>query len=312
MATLVNSSAILATVMDAFKTRVPMLNMLTLDARNDTLKLGQVAYAHVRALPSASTYDATTGYFNGANSTQDLLVDVPVTISTHAHVTLKLSYLKTLADTKFDIALGDCSYVLGKSIVDAALTKGALAANNTYTVTETVANTDYETLGALRAKMNDNDAGNERYGLVNTAVASALDSDPLIASKDYSGQQAGAEGLLRFRNVGGFREILEYPDLPTTANMTGLFFDKRNMVIRAGMPEDVSTLAQQLGFVQTEIMDMQQDPETGLALLMIKHGAPGVLDKYITFATIYGTAAGAQGGSAGTITDKAGVRLITA
>lgn len=313
MATLVNASLILATVLEAFKTKVPALNMLTLDSRADMLKKDQIAYAHVRVLPTASTYDAVTGYFNGANNTQDLFTDIPVTIDTHGHVTLELSYLKTLSDAKFDVSLADAAYVLGKQMIDSALAKAALAANNTYNVIETVANTDYETLGAVRTLMNTNKADSrERYGLVSSAVATALDSDPLIASKDYSGQQAQADGLLTFRNVGGFREIVEYPDLPTTANMTGLFFDKRNMVIRAGMPENVADLAESLGFIQTEVMEIQQDPSTGMALLMIKHGKPGLLNKYITFATLYGSAAGAQGGAAGTKTDKAGVRLITA
>jgi hypothetical protein len=56
----------------------------------------------------------------------------------------------------------------------------------------------------------------------------------------------------------------------------------------------------------------QQDPETGITLLAITHMQPGKLDLFLTVALLYGAAAGAQGGDAGTITDKAGYRLVSA
>jgi hypothetical protein len=313
MATLANASLILATTLEAFKTRVPAMSFLTIDASADMMKLNQVAYAHIRSLPTASTYHATNGYTNGANDQSGLLTDVPVTMSEHAHVTLKLDYLSGLTDEKIDMAFGDAAFVLAKQMVDFALTKAALAANTTYNEVETVANTDLDTLSKIRQQMNTNKAdSSRRYGLVSSAVASKLNADPLIASKDYSGAQAAGEGLLSFNNVGGFKQILEYPDLPTTANMTGLFFDPRLMAVRMAIPKNTLELAASLGFVQSEVWEIQQDPETGIALLMIKHGMPGVLDKYISFVSLYGASAGAQGGSAGTITDKAGCRLITA
>jgi len=147
--------------------------------------------------------------------------------------------------------------------------------------------------------------------LVSTDVAAMLDTDPMIASKDYHGQQGGGEGLLTFNNVGGFKQIMEYPDLPTTATLKGLFFDPRLMVVKTALPQTTTALAASMGFAQTEVVDVQTDPSTGITLMMIKHTKPGTLDKFITFVMLYGSAAGAQGGSAGTITDKAGVRLIT-
>lgn len=313
MATLTNGSTILATTLAAFKTKVPMLSMITLDARADELKLNQAAIAHVRTLPSASTYDSTTGYYNGSNSTQGLMTDVPITVDTHAHVTLELNYLKTLSDQKIDAALEDAAFVLGKQILDSVLTKAALAANNTYTVTETIANTAKSTLNKVRVVMNNNKADTEeRFGLVSTAASSSLDNDTTISSGDYYNQRSGAGSSLVWSNLCGFTEIREYNSLPTTANMSGLFFDRRNMIVRMGLPVNSFELAASLGFMQTEVWDVQQDPQTGIALICIKHSQPGTLNRFITFAAVYGSAAGAQGGSAGAITDKAGCRLVTA
>jgi len=312
MATLTNTPIVLATTLAAFTTRVPALNMLSLDATADEMVLDQQAIAHIRSLPTAGTYDSSTGYFNGANDQAGLLTDVPVTMNTHAHVTLSLNYLATLGDQKIDMALEDAAYVLGKQIVDSVLAKAAAAANVTYNEIETVANTDLDTLRKIRTQMNTNKADPlNRFGLVSSAVAAKLDTDPMIVSKDYHGQQSGGEGLLRFQNVGGFREILEYPDLPTTATLQGIFFDPRLMVVKTALPKTTVELAASMGFAQTEVLDRQTDPNSGITLMMIKHTKPGTLDKFISFVMLYGSAAGAQGGSAGTLTDKAGVRLIT-
>lgn len=312
MATLTNTPVVLATTLAAFMTRVPQLSMLSLDTSADEMVLDQQAIAHIRTLPSIAAYDSSAGYFNGANDQSGLLTDVPVTMDQHKHVTLSLNYLATLGDQKVDMELSDAAYVLGKAVVDSVLAKAATAANTTYTVTETEANTDLDTLRSVRKLMNTNKADPlNRFGLVSSGFAGKLDTDPLIVSKDYHGQQGGGEGLLRFTNVGGFREIHEYPDLPTTANLSGLFFDRRLMVAKTAIPKTTVALAASLGFAQTEVLDVQSDPGTGLTLLMIKHTKPGTLDKYISFVMLWGSAAGTQGGSAGTLTDKAGVRVIT-
>ena len=312
MATLLNTPIVLRQTLAAFKTRVPALNMLSLDATADEMKLGTQAIAHIRALPTIGTYDSSTGYFNDANDQAGLLTDVPVTVDQHKHVTISLNYLATLGDDKIDMEFADAGYVLAKAIVDSVLTKAAAAANVTYNEIETIANTDLDTLRKIRTQMNTNKADPlRRYGLVSTAAAQKLDTDPMIVSKDYHGQQSGGEGLLRFQNVGGFREILEYPDLPTTATLQGLFFDPRLMVVKTALPQTTVELAASMGFAQTEVLDRQTDPDTGITLMMIKHTKPGTLDKFISFVMLWGSAAGAQGGSAGDLTDKAGVRLIT-
>ena len=302
---------LLATTLGAFKKRVPMLDFISLDSRADYIKKGQTATAHVRTLPTAGAY-GDDGYFSNTNDAQSLLVDVPVVMDQHTHVTLKLDHLAALSDQKIDIAMEDAAYVLGKTVMDFALTKAALAANLSFTETEAVASTTKETLSKVRAKMNTNGAAPVRYGLVNGAVATELDNDPLITSGDYYGQRSAANGYLEWQNLCGFARIQEYTDLPTTVNMTGLFFDQRAIIARTAVPLDATALAGQLGIPTVASTTVQQDAETGIALMAIMHQQPGTLDLFMTLTLLYGAAAGKQAGSAGTICDKAGVRLISA
>jgi hypothetical protein len=160
--------------------------------------------------------------------------------------------------------------------------------------------------------MNTNGAGQLRYGLVNGAVATELDNDPLITSGDYYGQRSAANGYLEWANLCGFSRIMEYNDLPTTVNMTGLFFDPRAIITRVAVPVNAIALAAQLGIPSVASATVQQDPETGIALLAIMHQQPGTLDMFMTLTCLYGAAAGKQAGDAGTICDKAGVRLVSA
>jgi len=301
---------LLAQTLASFKNRVPQLDMISLDARNDQMKLGQQTLAHVRTLPTAGAYGAN-GYFSNANNAMDLLVDVPVTLDQHVHVTQNLTWLATLSDQKIDVVMEDAAYVLGKAVIDNALAK-CVAANITTTEVATVANTNKEILSNIRAKLNVNRAGPIRYGFVNSAVATELDSDPLITSNDQYGQRSGANGYLEWNNLAGFSRIMEYNDLPTAGNMTGLFFDPRLIAVRTAVPQNGFALAQQLGIPTVANHYVQQDPETGIALLAVTHQQPGTLDMFLTLALVFGSAVGKQGGANLSITDRAGVRLVTA
>ncbi len=311
MATTLSVSLLLAATLGAFKKKVPMLDMISLDARNDQFKKDQQVIAHIRSLPTAGDYGAN-GFFSNTNDSQALLTDVPVTLDQLKHVTLNLTYLKTLSDQKIDESMEDAAYVLGKTVVDFALGKAATAANITYKQTTAVADTNKEILSTIRQKMNINGAGPVRYGLVNSLVATELDNDPLITSGDYYGQRSQGTGYLEWDNLAGFAKVMEYTDLPTTANMTGLFFDPRAIAVRTAVPMNAFDLASSLGVPAVANATTQQDPETGITLLAITHMQPGKLDLFLTVALLYGAAAGAQGGDAGTITDKAGYRLVSA
>jgi hypothetical protein len=215
MATL-SSTIILADTLQAFKKRVPMLGAFSTTFTDQRLRLNSSAIAHVRTLPSLSTYDSSTGYKNGAAEGNTLVTDVPVTIDSHKHVPIKLSHLYNIADQKdvYQNAIGDAAYVLGKGMVDSVLAK-VNAANVSYSTTEAAASVDRDTLGTVRKGMNGNGAApSGRVGIVNSDFFENLDADPRIASRDYYGQQTGGEAYGMLTNVAGFGKIWEYPDFP--------------------------------------------------------------------------------------------------
>lgn len=212
MATL-STTLILQQTLASFKTRFPMLRGMATDFSAGPIRLNETVTAHVRTLPTISTYDGTTGYVNGANESRGLLVDVPITVDSHKHVPLLASHLYAIADQKDSLAgsLGDAAYVLGKAMVNSIQAKFK-GSNLSYSVTETAANSDLDVIQAITEDLNENGASpTGRIGLVNSAVASALALDNRIASKDYYGQLTAGSGLRMFTNVGGFAAIYEWP-----------------------------------------------------------------------------------------------------
>ena len=205
---------LLSDTLEAFKTRFPMLRGMSTDFRATPLKLDPDYIAHIETLPTAATYDTSTGYANGATSGRSLLVDVPITVDTHKHVPVKLEHLNAIKDhqQKYDRVVGNCGYVLGKTIVDSVIQKGFRNSAFTNTVTDTVANSDRDTLAAICEAMNINEASPfGRIGLVGSSVMTSFFADAEVSSKDYYGQLAGGNALRVLRGIEGFEAIYEYP-----------------------------------------------------------------------------------------------------
>jgi hypothetical protein len=300
--------------MDAFKVQFPFISDFTTDFKADTAVRNQEVMAHIANLPTASTYHATNGYAQGATASESLLEDVPVTLDQHGHVPLKLGYLSSISNKKkiYQETIDNRAYVLGKQIVDYALGK-AVAANFTYSESETaVGDTDKETLGRLRKKMNTNGAlASGRIGIVNSDAYEALDNDPQITSGDYYGQRVEGNAYGVLSNVAGFKNIYEYPDLPDNSeDLAGLFLESRGIAIATRLPNHNLDYAAELGIPNIANFEVVTDEESGLSMLGIAWQQPNTFDQILTVTLLYGASAGAQGGSAGDITDKAAVRLV--
>jgi len=306
MATNLAPSEILVQTLDAFKARVPALGMMSTDFSDERARKDQTIRGHIRTLPTVGDYGAN-GYFSNANDAQTLLTDVDLTLDQHKHVSLNLTHLKMLSDDKRNTQIGDSAYVLGKSIVDAALAK-VTAANLTNTEVITIANSDFDALNAARKNLVTQDANVDAlYGLVNSDFAETLNADTRIASRDYYRQEATSSGLSVWRGVSGFQEIREYSDLPANGeNLSAVFFDPRAIVVATRLPSDSTDLAASLGVPNVADTVSVTDPETGLSFLGILHMQPGTLDLYLTVTVLYGTKVG------GTELNNAGYRITTA
>lgn len=301
------TTEILQDTLDAFKAMVPMLkDGFSTDFSNARSRKGETIIAHISGLPTVQSYDNTSGFDLNWTDADSLLTDVPVVLDQLKHVPVRIKYLTQLASRKnlYQEAIKNYAYVLGKSIVDAALAK-VVVANFTHKSVVTPTNYTYETLENVRTSLNDQDAAQfGRFGIVNSAVATALQIDQRIASRDYYSQLNGGSAYRTFKNVAGFANIWEYPDLPTAENLEAFYGDRRAIVIASRLP-DVNDAASTLGIPSIAKFETITDPETGLSLLGISWMKAGTFDTITTIAALYGVAAGAQGGAADSITDKA-------
>lgn len=216
MALTLTPTTILQGNLEAFRTLFPFIGRMGVDFSTAApLRLDQTVIAHIRSLPSVSTYDGTTGYANGATSARTLLTDLPITIDSHKHVPVYVDHLNAISDQKDAVTgvYGDMAYGLGKAMVDSILAK-AKGSNLSYSQTATTGNSDLDVIEQITTDLNTNGAAPRgRIGLVNSAVAQTLALDSRIGSRDYYGQLTGAGGLRMFRGVGGFEAIYEYPGL---------------------------------------------------------------------------------------------------
>ncbi len=265
------ANKILADIVAAFRTRVPALGSMGLNFSSEKLRLGQTAIAHVEGLPTSATYDGTTGYANGATEMGDLLTDIPIIIDSHKHVPVKISHLNAIADEKrYNNAVGNQAYVLGKEIVDSVLEKVKVSSISAST-TKATASMDYATLTAINGAMNIQGAATSgRRGIVSTLVMNELMGDTKIASGDYHGQMAGGQSLRTLVNIAGFERIDEYPEFPTN-NKVGQTF--------TGASTDICTAAGH-GFVtgdRVRVSTSAADLPAGLSVdtdyYVIKTGA---------------------------------------
>jgi len=314
MATL-SVSELLMDTMDAFKVQFPMITAFSTDFSSATAKKDDTITGHVSTLPSVQSYDATTGYEANAAESSSLITDVPVTLDRLRHVPVKVDYLDQISSKKdlYQEAIRNQAFVLGKSVVDYVLSL-VLAANFTYSETESEASTTKQTLDTIAGDLNANGAAPVgRFGIVNTNVYNSLESDARIASGDYHGQMRSSNGYGSLVNVSGFGNIWEYPDLPSNSeNLTGFFGTKNAAVIASRAPTDPSAIAAANGIPQIANFETITDPDSGLTMFAIQWQKSGLFDVYTTVGLLYGAKAGAQAGGANAIVDQAGVRLKSA
>ena len=218
---------ILLDVIEAFVTEFPVLNFMGLDWKVSRLKLDAQYIAHIVVEPTTSTYDAAQGgYKNGVQNARGLYIDVPITITDHPTCPLKFEHLASIKDnvTKYKEALQLAARALVKPVIDGILA-GCTQRNFTHRLVIAAADFDYDALDSITTQATAQKmASKGRVLIVSSAYASKLGLDERMNSALFASQMQAGEGLRRWRNVGGFAEIIEYADMPTNngAEVTGV------------------------------------------------------------------------------------------
>lgn len=271
MATL-TPTIILQRVIQQVRVEAPMLSYFAGGFTTQRVRLGQTAIAHIVSSPSADIIDVADPPADrnlmGGDDTKDLLEDVEITVDKEVRVRLSLSRINALMDNKQALAeiFSNAAAAVAKGIVDHILSK-VTAANFANVTTETAVNSDIDTLDEIRAEMNGRGVGKQRFGLINSDVASTLTRDPRVSSDDYEGSRLGGDPYATFTNLQGCRQISEYPDFPANAeNLSGFVFDKSGVQYVTTIPDDAGKTAETLGIPKVLKYDAVRDPATGLTL----------------------------------------------
>lgn len=147
---------LLLDVIGGFQKRFPAINMFGAQWTARPLKLNKKYTAQIAVYGSASTYDTTTGYGNGANIARNGLVDVEVITDTQPTYPLKWLHLDGIKDEKnqYQKVMAGAGYTLGKACIDngffAKMTTRYFSQEN---VTAT-ADCDYDWLQSLTTALN--------------------------------------------------------------------------------------------------------------------------------------------------------------
>jgi hypothetical protein len=208
------STEILVDVIRAFKKNFPAINKMGYEFRPTSLKLDQQYIAHIPTLPTVE--DVTTTYAVTGQTGKSLLVDVPVTVNRRRGVRLKWEHVAGLQDQKVVSTelIENAGFALAKNFVDDILAEFNSANFSEFSI-YAEADCDLDMLANVRSDMNLVGANPmERTMIVNSAVATVLEADSRISSRDFHGQfQGGSDALRKWYGVGGFKEIIEYADL---------------------------------------------------------------------------------------------------
>lgn len=288
------------TILDRLQKKYPMLAAFATDMSDQTAKYGATINARVVVKPGVSDYDTANGYVAGNAAT----ADVPVTINKHKHVSLSFNEQeisgtnRRLADEQMEAATA----ALGEQVVTDAFALVTAANFTTTPITETINNTDRETLTAARKSMSNTGVAFPRHGFLNADAWEKLTNDTKIISGDFVPATPDYEGGI-LRGIAGFREIYEFPDLPTVGNMSGFFLNPAALVIATRIPDDPGTMLAGIGVPMPGTINVITDPATGLSIMVRYFYDMQKGRLQMTLTLMYGVGVGVQG---------QGLRLVTA
>jgi hypothetical protein len=310
---------LLMDVMDAFKLELFPVRMWTTDFSSATAVKGDKITAHIAVVPTTAVYDPVTGFANAATPAENLLQDVSVTLNQFRHCPVVVKFLSQLSSKMplYKECARNTGFALAKYVMDYGLSKVTLANFTSVFGTGNIvapANFNLDQLELVRTQCNTQKmAGTGRFGILSSAYAQTLQNDDRVKSALFYATLNGDRGYRVFRNICGFEELVEYPDLPTATGTTiGGFFGDRRAVVIATRQVDFANAAAAMGVPQIMQFTPISDPGTELSMTAASWQAQGTGDVYFSPALLFDVSAGNAGGTAGTGTDFAGLVLKTA
>lgn len=285
--------------LDLLKYEFPLLRRISTDFSDAQASYGQGIKTRLRAVPSVTDYNTSTGYASSDATT----TDVTVTINAHKAVQVEFN-ANELASTRrllFDEQEEGMLYSLGKVLVD-ALYGLILAANFTETATtQALSGFARATVISIGTALNGRGVtGGQRTLLLNASYYGKLAEDSVIVSNLYNRDAGSAIMTGQLPPVHGFLPI-EAPNLITTGNLTGFGLRADALAMATRLPADYTQALP--GVPATGIVSTITDPDTGISVMLVQFVDHKLGKAYGRVALMYGVAVGQQ---------KSGQRLISA
>jgi hypothetical protein len=289
-----NAAIVTLRVMSFLRKQVPALNVISTDFSSEGANFNQDVIARVVTAPAVAEYDAANG---GYNSTGTTVVDIPVKMDKHKHVTIEFN-VNELSSTNrnlIDEQAKAAAYSLSKDLVDAVIGKMTKANFPTETV-ETIANTQRSTLGKLRKDLSTQGASPYgRNAILCGDAFEALTDDTKITSSDFNSKNEeanNATGVLH--GIKGFDSVVEYIDLPAANNLTGFAGTRDSLVVSTRLPKDPALVMPELaGGGKVEVIT--EGDAGGMAMLVRTWYDWKAGKVFFSLVWMYGAAVGVPG-----------------
>lgn len=311
-------------VLESFKIQTPELfepGGFALNVGSETAVLGDKITARIGIVPTPADYDPTPGkgFTNGVQDSTDLLEDVPVTLSFFKHVPIRIKWLSQLGSKiNLSMALMEQGYALRKLVIDTAL-QTILPANFTYQKYADSGNINLDSMESIRSKMNTQKCSpSGRFCICNSAFAGSLASDQRIGPSilhtpgTVSTTEANPNnGYRRWKNIPGFENVYEYPDFPNAFDLQAYAGDQRGIIVSVRPINIAKVTPEMLGIPRIMSETPLVDEATKMPFIGVGWQDPGTGDLYTSIGLLFGVTAGNQGGGQDSITDRAGVRIVS-
>jgi hypothetical protein len=309
---------ILRDILSAFKFETPELFSPGGFAQNfssKTAALGDKITARIAKLPVIGDYDHANGGFKAASQdVTTLFDDFGVTLDQLKVCSICIPWLTDQATKGVDLyraAIANLGYALGKNVVDQVLAKCAAGISNALPVAPQLCNLDTFD-GDIRNQLNSQKAFPQRFGFINTALAQALGSDDRVRSSLFYDERCASEGWRRWTNVAGFSSLREYPDISLAGNqVAGILGDRRLAAVTVRKIEDANNIVEELGIPKVMNFTPIKDADSGLEMTGVTFMEQGSGDVYVAAAILFGISAGNNSGAPGSLTDNAGLKLLS-
>lgn len=218
-------------IFPAFRTKVPELSFFSVDygkvngAPPVPVKWEQEVISKMMIAPTAADYTPGTDLTTGATGAETLAVDVKLRIDRAAIVNVKLTAANAAAlaaDEVFKESLVESGKTLSRFVISKVIA-GVTQKNFSSELVTTLANTDYDVLEDATTDLNENGAGVPRFCLGGSSWMQKVGADARTASGDYAGQRLEGDPYRSYKNIAGFSEVREFPNMPTNTTTLGTF-----------------------------------------------------------------------------------------